>query len=86
MRFPNLVWATNHRGMTHYRLAAAVNMSESYFSRRLHGRGSFTTVERKRISEVLGFAERWLFSEPVPAPLTKSETVETTSPRTAGDA
>jgi hypothetical protein len=86
MRFPNLVWATNHRGMPHYRLAAAANMSESYFSRRLHGRGSFTTVERKRISEVLGFAERWLFSEPVPAALTESETVETTSPRTAGDA
>ena len=69
MRFPNLVWATNHRGMTHYRLAAAANMSESYFSRRLHGRGSFTALERKRISEVLGFADAWLFSEPAPQPL-----------------
>lgn len=74
MKFPNLVWAANYRGMTHYRLAAAANMSESYFSRRLHGRGSFTPIERERLSEVLGFSETWLFSEPVPTPLAESET------------
>ena len=66
MRFPNLVWAASHRGMPHYRLAAAISLSEARFSRALHGRVKFTPRERTRIAEVLGFDELWLFQEPLP--------------------
>jgi transcriptional regulator with XRE-family HTH domain len=66
MRFPNLIWAASHRGMTHFRLAANAGLSEARFSRGLNGRVEFRSNERKRISEVLGYDEGWLFRETLP--------------------
>jgi hypothetical protein len=86
MRFPNLVWAIRDRRLAHYEVAHRVRMEPTRFSRCLSGRLDFAPHERKRIAEILGFGEGWLFCEPRPAPLTESETVEITSTRSARDA
>lgn len=86
MRFPNLIWAIGSRRLAHYELAQRAQIEPSRFSRCLGGRLDFAPHERKRIAELLGFGEAWLFSEPVPTPLTESERLEITTPRTARDA
>ena len=85
MRFPNLIWAIRDRRLAHYELAQRAGMEPSRFSRCLTGRLDFAPYKRKRISQILGFDERWLFCEPVPEPLTDSETVQVTTAGTGGD-
>lgn len=85
MKFVNLVWALRKNRIPHYELAGRIGTEPSRFSRCLGGRHKFTPHERKRISQILGFNERWLFCELVPEPLADSETVLTTTARTGGD-
>ena len=85
MKFPNLVWAIRDRRLAHYEVAHRVRMEPTHFSRCLCGRLDFAPHERRRIAELLGFGEGWLFREPLPAPLTESDTVETTPATTAKD-
>jgi helix-turn-helix protein len=66
MKFPNLSWATHQGGLTHYRVAARVGMSESKFSRCLTGRSEFSQEERSRLAAVLQYPQAWLFQEIVP--------------------
>lgn len=66
MRFPNLAWAIKENRFTHYRLAAALGMGETKFSRAMNGLQDFTSGERKKLSQVLGYPETWLFREVVP--------------------
>ena len=66
MQYPNLAWAIAVRNSTHYATAAAVGLSESRFSRAMNGRVRFSTEERKRIARLLGYPERWLFTEARP--------------------
>jgi hypothetical protein len=66
MKFPNLVWATSRERLTHYRLAAAVGISESRFSRCLSGRAEFCQNEREAIARELDYTEGWLFQEITP--------------------
>lgn len=70
MKFPNLVWALRDRRLAHYQLAMRLGMEPSRFSRCLTGRFDFAPHERKRIGELLAIDESWLFSQPVPRPLT----------------
>jgi hypothetical protein len=86
VKFPNLVWAIRDRRMAHYEVARRVAMEPTHFSRCLSGRLDFAPHERKRIAEILGFHEGWLFCEPRPAPLTEGKTAEITSAVTATDA
>lgn len=81
MKFPNLVWSIRFRRLAHYQLAMRVEMEPSRFSRCLTGRFDFSSPERRRVSQILGFNERWLFCEPIPAPLTEGEPVRTTTAR-----
>ena len=66
MKFANLDWPASHRGMTHFKPATAAGVSESRFSRGLHGRVEFAPHERRRIAEILGSDEEWFFREPIP--------------------
>jgi hypothetical protein len=68
VRFPNLTWAIGQKRFAHYEIAVEVRIERTRFSRCLHGAGSFAPHEKSRISEVLGFAEEWLFQEPKPLP------------------
>lgn len=70
MRFPNLVWAIRDRRLAHYDVAHRVRMEPTRFSRCLSGRLDFAPHERRLISELLNIDEKWLFSQPVPRPLT----------------
>jgi hypothetical protein len=65
LSFPNLLWAVSQFG-NRYRLAAAVGCSESWLSRRLVGRVSFTPEEREVLAKTLGYPTAWLFQEPQP--------------------
>jgi hypothetical protein len=72
MKFPNLVWAIRNHRMAHYQAAAKADMSESRFSRCLSGRAEFSSEERRKIGNCLGYPETWLFKEvslPSEAPL-----------------
>jgi len=70
MRFPNLAWAIADRGLTNYKLAEAINISEARFSRCVSGRLQFTDQERSKISKTLKYSAGWLFAPPSPpAPL-----------------
>ena len=51
-------------------------MEPTRFSRCLSGRLDFAPHERKHISGLLGIDESWLFSQPVPRPLTTNGTPE----------
>ena len=86
VRFPNLIWAIGNRRLAHYELAQRAQSTPREFRAAWVGVYVFAPHERKRIAELLGFGEAWLFSEPVPTPLTESGSVETTSARTARDA
>jgi cyanate lyase len=68
MKFPNLVYAISLKRLPHYEIAQAVGMSEWRFSRLLNGRSELLDAERKRIAEVLGFDDDWLFERPKPKP------------------
>ena len=71
MKFPNLAWAIKEARLTHYKIAAALGMGETRFSRSMNGLQDFTSEERKKISQVLGYDAGWLFqgiTPPRPAP------------------
>ena len=70
MKFPNLVWALRDQRLAHYQLAVRLGMEPTRFSRCLNGRFEFAPHERKRIGELLGIDESWLFLQPAPQPLT----------------
>jgi transcriptional regulator with XRE-family HTH domain len=58
----NLSWKIRTLGRKNYQIAAAVDMSESKFSRVLAGRADLTAGEQDRIAAALGVADRdWLF-------------------------
>lgn len=76
MKFPNLVWAIRDRRLAHYEVAHRARMEPTRFSRCLSGRLDFAPHERKHISELLGIDESWLFSRPVPRPLTTKDKPE----------
>jgi transcriptional regulator with XRE-family HTH domain len=65
MRFLNLAWAIRQRG-SQFRFAAALGESESWLSRRLNGRAEFSTEDRGRIAQALGYPAEWLFRIPEP--------------------
>jgi hypothetical protein len=66
MRFPNLCWALSEKSLAHWKIALKIPMEPSTFSRRLNGRGDFTTTERERIAQILGYPAEWLFQILVP--------------------
>ncbi len=65
MKFPHLLWAITNWG-PHYKLARAIDCSESRLSRCLYGRSNFTEEESAAIARVLGLAQSWLFEEVEP--------------------
>jgi len=66
MKFPNLAWAARQDGLTNYRVAASVQISETAFSRCLGGRRDFSLEDLKKIADFLCYPEDWLFSEVAP--------------------
>lgn len=66
MRFPNLSWALDERGLANYQAALKIGMAESRFSRCLHGRTHFTPEQRDQLASFLGYPAEWLFREIVP--------------------
>ncbi len=74
--YANLRTAAIFRGIAGYRLGAAVGMTAATFSRVLNGYEArdFTVNERKRLVELLGFKERWLFSRLSPRVLRRITT------------
>jgi hypothetical protein len=82
MRYPNLAWAARQHGLTHYRVAAGVGLSESKFSRGLTGRLEFTDEERENLAALLCYPASWLFQEIVPPErLQKPSTMRTCADR-----
>lgn len=76
MRFPNLAWAAKQNGLTHFKVAAGVGMSESGFSRCLNGRLDFSREKKRKIADLLGYPANWLFQEITPPePLRKLENI-----------
>lgn len=75
----NLAVAMKAKGLKHYVVAQAAGMTESGFSRALHGRGTFGPNEKKRIAEFLNADEGWLFATlariPGPAPRKEQDPV-----------
>ena len=69
MKFPNLAWAIAHQRLAQYEVGDAIGKRESAFSRAVNGRVEFTSQERARIAELLGFPEPWLLQEIVPPPV-----------------
>jgi hypothetical protein len=58
----NLSWKIRTLGRKNYEIAAAVNISESKFSRVLAGRADLTAGEQDRIAKALGVDDHiWLF-------------------------
>lgn len=66
MKFLNVIYAISLQRKPHYQIAQAVGISEWRFSRLLNGRSEFTPGERKRLAEILGSDEAWLFELPKP--------------------
>ncbi len=79
--FINLGVAVRAKGYKQHIVASAAGMTESTFSRALHGRGTFGPNERKRIAEFLNADEGWLFTTlaKVPRPIIPKETELTTA-------
>lgn len=75
MRFPNLAWALHNSRIRQYELAGALGVSESWLSRALSGRVLFQQEQRKRIAEICGYGEKWLFEIPVPPEVGEPELV-----------
>ena len=65
MNYPNLLWAVSQFG-SRYKLAAAIQCSESWLSRRLLGRVPFRSEEQQTVARALGYPVEWLFQEPQP--------------------
>lgn len=65
MKFLNLAWAIRQQG-SQFRFALQLGESESWLSRRLTGRVEFTSEERNRIANALGYPVDWLFAIPNP--------------------
>jgi hypothetical protein len=63
MLFPNLVWAIRASGLTNYRAAGRIGMSESRFSRALRGLIKFKTEEKSQLAGMVGQPVDWLFAE-----------------------
>lgn len=61
MKFPNVAYAISFRRKPHYEVAQAAGISEWRLSRLLNGRSAFTSAERERLAEALGFEQEWLF-------------------------
>ena len=57
----NLAIAIRSKGFRNYKVAQVAGMSEADFSRKLNGRGEFSPVEKRRISELLDADKTWLF-------------------------
>jgi hypothetical protein len=66
MRFAHLAWAIANRRLPHYEVARRTAMEPTRFSRCLTGRFDFAPHERKRLAELLGYDEQWLFQEVLP--------------------
>jgi hypothetical protein len=66
MKFPNLAWAIREDGLHNYHVAAAVDLSESKFSRCLTGRAEFSSEDKEKLSTFLRHPSAWLFQEIVP--------------------
>ena len=75
MKFPNLAWAIKEARLTHYKMAAALGMGETRFSRSMNRLQDFTSGERKKISQVLGYPEGWLFQGVIPPKPVRREPV-----------
>lgn len=65
MHFPNLLWAIRQAG-SQFQLAAKLDESESWISRRLTGRCDFSAEDRERVAQALGYPTSWLFQTPTP--------------------
>ena len=66
MKYPNLFWACGKNRLANYEVAAAVEVSESRFSRCFSGRTEFRPEERAKIAVYLGYPEGWLFQQADP--------------------
>ena len=66
MKFPNLAWAIREDGLHNYHVAAAIDLSESRFSRCLTGRSEFSSEDREKLAAFLRYPSTWLFQEIVP--------------------
>ena len=66
MKFPNLAWAIAHRRLAQYEVGDAIGKRESAFSRAVNGRVDFTSEERQKIADFLGYQVEWLFQEVSP--------------------
>jgi hypothetical protein len=66
VKFPNIAYAADIRGLAQYKLASSADMSESRLSRCMNGRSEFSSGERERIAASLNFDESWLFERPHP--------------------
>jgi transcriptional regulator with XRE-family HTH domain len=66
VKFPNIAYAADVRGLAQYQLALNARMSKYRLSRCMNGRSEFSSDERERISVALGFDESWLFERPNP--------------------
>ena len=65
-KFPKLLWAASQRRLVQYELAAAVQMTETRFSRCLSGRAKFSDNERVGLEALLGYPAAWLFQDLTP--------------------
>ena len=79
MKYPNLSWAIRERWLTHYRVAAANQMSESAFSRALNGVTNFTSGQKAKIAQILNYPRGWLFQE-VQLPRMSRSVADSTAP------
>src|SRR5580704_8323210 len=66
VKYPNIAYAADIRGLAQYQLASSAGMSETRLSRCVNGRTEFSPEERNRVAQVLGFDEPWLFERPKP--------------------
>jgi hypothetical protein len=72
----NLMTAIRVRRFRSYEVARACRISESRFSRALHGRSELRAEERQAVAALLGFPECWLFVHEAPVPLAPSQPEE----------
>jgi hypothetical protein len=63
MKFPNLAWAIRQDGLANYHVAAAIELSETKFSRCLTGRSEFSPEDREKLAAFLRYPSAWLFLE-----------------------
>jgi hypothetical protein len=78
LKYPNLLWAISGRG-NRWKFARVMDHSESWLSRRLLGRVEFSSEDRQKIAEALGYPAEWLFQELQPPARVQSPTMENVS-------